>query len=545
MGEVYRAKDTRLSREVAVKVLPEAVAEDDGRMARFQRESRAVAAISHPNIVAIYDVGREGGVAFSVLELLEGETLGDRLVHGPIAWKDALEIAVAVAEGLAAAHEKGIVHRDLKPANVVLTRDGRVKILDFGVARRLPLPDATPDTSAATQGEPTQPGVVIGTLSYLSPEQARGDPVDGRSDVFSFGALLYEMLTGRRAFREQTGSETLVAILRDDPPRPTAMGVDLPDELDTILFRCLRKDPAVRFQSASDLSFALRMVARGGTGSGPSAAAAAPPGPPAVAVLPFSNLSADAESEYFSDGITEELIHALARVRGLRVAARTSSFAFKGRNEDARVIGQRLGVTALLEGSVRKAGDRLRITAQLVNAADGYHLWSDTYDRRFSDVFAIQEEIAQAIVSRFRIQFGLDKPVALRHSHDPDAYNLYLKGRYFWNRRSQEASRAAIALFERAIEKDPRYALAYAMLADCYIQRQEPGVPHREHLVRAREASEKALELDDSLAQAHSSMARVRLYLDWDWAGADAGFRRALELEPSYAEAHHISRTSC
>ena len=447
MGEVYRARDGRLGREVAVKVLPEAVADDPVSLARFEREARAVAALPHPNIVAIHDVGHEGRIWYAVLELLEGRTLRDILEGGPMPWRRAVEIAVPVAEALAVAHARGIVHRDLKPENLFLTADGRAKILDFGLARHL-APEASDDTGAATAGQVTQPGIVMGTLSYLSPEQARGEAVDGRSDIFSLGSVLYEMLTGRRAFTAATASETLVAILRDQPPAPAALGVSVPAEVWEVIRRCLEKSVERRFQSASDLAFALSSLGRqerGGSQPIPAAAGAI-----SVAVLPFRNLSPDKENEYFSDGMTEELMNALAQVPGLRVAARTSSFAFKERREDVRAIGERLGVRSVLEGSVRRAGDRLRITAQLVNAADGYQVWSETYDRDARDVFAVQDEIARAIVERLRAKLGLSGGEALvkRGTEDPEAYNLYLKGRYFWNRRSLESSRRAIGYFE-------------------------------------------------------------------------------------------------
>ncbi len=489
MGEVYRARDGRLGRDVAVKVLPEAVAGDPESLARFERETRAVASLSHPNILAIHDVGREGGVSFAVLELLEGETLRRRLAaSGPLTWRAALEIAAPVAEGLAAAHDRGIVHRDLKPENIFLTADGRVKILDFGLARRAVGAPAPDETGSPTADGLTAPGVVLGTLGYLSPEQARGQDVDGRSDVFAFGSVLYEMLTGRRAFGAASASESLVAILRDEPRDPAELGIAVPTGLAGVLRRCLRKNPPERFQSASDLAFSLRAaVPEPGSASGEAAKV-----PVSVAVLPFRNVSPDPENEYFSDGITEELINALAQVPGLRVAARTSSFLFKERREDIRAIAERLGVSTVLEGSVRKAGDRVRISAQLINAADGYHLWSESHDQNMSDVFAVQEEIARAIVRQLRVKLGLGgETIVKRHTSDPEAYNLYLKGRYFWNRREAESSRKALGYFQEAIARDPKYALAYAGLADSYLGRA------KDEMARAKEAASRAVSLDE------------------------------------------------
>ena len=531
MGEVYRARDARLGRDVAVKVLPEAVAADPESLARFERETRAVAALSHPNILAIHDVGREGGVSFAVLELLEGETLRQRLATGPLTWRAALEIAAPVAEGLAAAHAREIVHRDLKPENIFLTADGRVKILDFGLARRAAV-TSTPDvTGAPTADGLTAPGIVLGTLAYLSPEQARGQDVDGRSDVFAFGSVLYEMLAGRRAFAAATASESLVAVLRDEPRDLAEIGIAVPASLDAVLRRCLRKNPPERFQSASDLAFSLRAAAPDrGNASGEAARV-----PVSVAVLPFLNVSSDAGNEYFSDGITEELINALAQVPGLRVAARTSSFLFKERREDIRAIAERLGVSTVLEGSVRKAGGRVRISAQLINAADGYHLWSESHDQDMSDVFAVQEEIARAIVRQLRVKLGLGgETLVKRHTSDPEAYNLYLKGRYFWNRRSAESSRKAIGYFQEAIARDPDYALAYAGLADSYLGRD------RDEMARAKEAAAQAVALDEKLAEGHAALARTLLYGDWNWEAAEREFRRAIELNPAYPESYHM-----
>ena len=532
MGEVYRARDARLGRDVAVKVLPEAVSGDAETLARFERETRAVAALSHPNILAIHDVGREGDVSFAVLELLEGETLRQRLAAaGPMPWRAALEIAAPVADGLAAAHAKGIVHRDLKPDNIFLTADGRVKILDFGLARRAAGVGAPDDTGAPTADGLTAPGIVLGTLAYLSPEQARGRDVDGRSDVFAFGSVLYEMLTGRRAFGAPSAPETLVAILRDEPRDLAELGIAVPASLAGVLRRCLRKNPVERFQSASDLAFSLRAAAPGsGQVSGDAARV-----PVSVAVLPFRNVSPDADNEYFSDGITEELINALAQVPGLRVAARTSSFLFKESREDIRAIAERLGVSTVLEGSVRKAGDRVRISAQLINAADGYHLWSESHDQNMSDVFAVQEEIARAIVRQLRVKLGLGgETIVKRHTSDPEAYNLYLKGRYFWNRRAPEASRRAIGYFEEAIARDPGYALAYAGLADSYLGRA------KDEMALAKEAAAKAVALDEELAEGHAALARAVFYDDWNWEAAEREFRRAIELNPTYPESYHM-----
>jgi len=530
MGEVYRARDARLDRHVAVKVLPAAVASDPERLARFERETRAVAALSHPNILAIHDVGREGDLSYAVLELLEGETLRARIDRGPLPCADAVEIAIPIAEALAAAHAREIVHRDLKPENVFLTADGRVKLLDFGLARRTDGSSRRDNTAATTSPALTEPGTVMGTLSYLSPEQARGQVVDGRSDLFAFGAVFYEMLTGRRAFDAPTPPEALVAILRDEP-RDAGLVAGVPAELAAIVRRCLRKDPAERFASAAELANALRRAAAAPAGTSEKIRASGV----SVAVMPFVNMSSDRDNEYFSDGMTEELIGALSQVEGLRVAARTSSFAFKNKREDVRLIGERLGVSAVLDGSVRKAGERLRITAQLVDAADGYHLWSESFDGNMKDVFAVQEEIARTIVSKLKTKLGLPAGEAhvRRGTDDPEAYNLYLRGRYFWNRRTVESGRRAREYFREAIARDPGYALAYAGIADTYHGRAIG------EMALAKEAAAKAVALDEKVAEGHSSLARALLYNDWDWKGTERELRRAIELNPGYAEAHH------
>ncbi|HTD53123.1 MAG TPA: protein kinase, partial [Thermoanaerobaculia bacterium] len=404
MGEVYRARDTRLSRDVAIKVLPDHLSQNAEALSRFEQEAKAVAALSHPNILSIHDFGEDRGIAYAVMELLEGETLRQRLEAADLPLRKALEFALQIAQGLAAAHERGIVHRDLKPENVFVTRDGVVKILDFGLAKA-PSAAASDGKSGNPTVSPTLPGVVLGTVGYMSPEQVRGEAADHRSDLFSFGAVLYEMLTGKRAFRRESDIETMMAILREEPPEVSRAAAAVSSELAETVAHCLEKSPEERFQSARDLAFALRVIERE-TRSGESArlvsgarmtAARASAGPEiSIAVLPFRNMSTDRENEHFSDGMTEEIINALTKIEALRVTSRTSSFAFKGKDEDVRKIGAALGVRSVLEGSVRQAGRKIRITAQLINVEDGYHLWSDRYDREIEDVFAVQDEIARA-----------------------------------------------------------------------------------------------------------------------------------------------------
>jgi serine/threonine-protein kinase len=526
MGEVYRARDARLGREVAVKVLPAPFLGDEGRLRRFHEEARAVGALNHPNILAVYDVGTEGGRPYVVSELLDGETLRERLAReGALARADAARIATEVASGLVAAHEKGIVHRDLKPANLFLTRDGRVKILDFGLAKRVAW-------SADHVTSPTQPGVVVGTAAYMSPEQARGETTSPASDVFSFGAVLFEMVAGRRAFEGRTPLDTLAAVIEADPDFALLEDAG-PGGLAAVARRCLEKDRARRFPSGRELQAAL--VAGAGAPSTPPARTA----PAAsVAVLPFLDLDGDRSQDYLGDGLAEELIHALGAVEGLRVAARTSSFRFKGGSDGVRRIGERLGVARIVEGSVRRVGSRLRITVQLVDAAQGYHVWSERFDRELGDVFALQDEIAARVVEALKVRLDAPSPPRPR-PRDVAAYELYLKGRYFWNKRYRGELRKAVAAFEAAIARDPSFAPAHAGLADaCSVLGYYGLERETEVFAQARRAAERALALDPQSPEAHVSIALVRDWFDWDLPAAEAALRRALALAPDHVPAH-------
>ena len=553
MGEVYRARDTRLDRDVAVKVLPENLAADASALARFEREAKAVAALSHPNILALHDFGQSGGVSYAVMELLEGETLRDRLSAAPLPPRKAIEYAQQILLGLAAAHDRGIVHRDLKPDNLFVTRAGLVKILDFGLAGPVRPPSSEKEeTHVPTRPAPTEPGTVLGTAAYMSPEQVRGKAVDQRSDLFSLGLILYEMVAGRRAFQEGTPVETMMAILRDDPPPLSSLGRALPAGLEEIVDHCLEKSPHERFQSARDLAFALRVLERdpsaprtpqpaapaSGVGSPSVSSGVSPPQPPSIAVLPLRNLSADPENEYFSDGMTEEIIDALSKIGALRVAARTSSFAFKGKNDDVRQIGERLNVRTILEGSVRRVGDRIRINARLVSAADGYDLWSEHYDGDMSDVFKVQDEIARAIAGALKVRLLPDEEAALATpgTRDVEAYNMFLKGRFFFGQRS---ARKAIEQFEAAIAADPRYAAAYTGLADSYcIYGFYGGTPTREAFTRARAAAIEAERLEPDSADVLVSLGLIEHYYGWDEAKEIRLLERAIDLAPGSAAAY-------
>jgi serine/threonine protein kinase/Flp pilus assembly protein TadD len=557
MGEVYRARDARLERDVAIKVLPAQVAQDTHALARFYREVRAVAALSHPNILAIYDIGTDQGFPYAVMELLEGQTLRRRTKQGVLEWRNALEIAQAIADGLAAAHAKGIIHRDIKPDNIFLTADGGVKILDFGLARQ--------DTKSMTPlpGAPlleTQPGVLLGTVAYMSPEQVRGETADARSDVFSFGCVLYEIVMGRLPFHRSTTAEMMAAILHESPPDLSQSGRARPAELDRLILRCLQKDPAQRFQSGRDLALALRNLGQGaltGAAAGPDVLktvdfletprpAVTAPLVPSLAVLPFRNLSSDAENEFFSDGLAEELIDALTKVKGLRVASRTSAFAFRGKNEDVRKIGEQLNVRTVLEGSVRKAGNRLRISAQLVNVADGYHVWSETYNRELQDVFAIQDEIAHNIANALQVILSEREKRAIEKAPTANvkAYEHYLRGRQYFHQFRRKGLEFAQQMFGHAIAIDPDYALAYTGIADCHSLLYMYFDNRVANLQHADEASRKALELDPDLAEAHVARG-LAVSLKKSYAEAEQEFQKALRLDPTSFAAHYYFGRTC
>jgi len=531
MGEVYRARDPRLGREVAIKVLPTALASDPTRLERFATEARAAAALNHPNILSVHDVSAEGA-PFVVFELLEGETLRERAGH--ISPRQAVDYAGQIARGLAAAHDKGVTHRDLKPDNVFVTTDGQVKILDFGLARLAEAPGGSLLSALPTR-EQTAPGTILGTSGYMAPEQVRGLPADHRADIFALGVLLYEMLTGQRAFQRLSTAETQAAVLRDDPP-PAPSARPLPPALDRLVRRCLAKRPEDRFQSARDLVFALEAVA---PGSDP-AAVPAEPSVPSIAVLPFVDMSPGRDQDYFCEGLADELINALTRLQGVRVTARTSSFQFRGAAVDVRTIGERLNVRTVLEGSVRKAGDRLRIMVQLIEAAGGYHLWSERYDRELKDVFAIQDEIAESVARALSIVLSDRERDALqrRPTSSLEAYEFYLKGRRSLAHLSADL-RFAPPLFRRAIELDPRFALAYAGLAEASFWLYSWWGGHPADLRQADEASRRALELAPELAEVHVARgAALTLSRRYDEAAVE--FEAAIRLNPRLWNSYYL-----
>jgi len=520
MGEVYRATDTRLGREVAIKVLPPTVACDAERLARFKQEARVLAALNHPNIATIFGVEDEA----LVMELIEGDTLSERIKRGAIPVEDSIRIALEVAAALEYAHQHGVIHRDLKPANVKAAE--RVKVLDFGLAKMQEVASASED---ATITSATQTGMILGTAAYMSPEQASGRPVDARSDIFSFGVLLYEMLSGQRAFSEETPISTIGAILHKEPKPLREIAPEVPAELDAVVARCLAKRPAERFQSMQEVREALKKApAR-------RLAGAAEEGP-SLAVLPFANLSADKENEYFSDGLAEEILIALSQVKGLRVAARSSSFSFKGKQAEAGEIAAKLNVGHVLDGSVRRAGNRVRVTVQLVDARRCLPLWSERYDRQMEDIFEVQDEIARAIAGQLQVTLGEGIKQA---TQNVEAYELYLKGRHHLNQRLASTMRLAIQCFEQAIEIDPEFALAYAGLADCYaILRAYGYIRHEGGRPQALAAITKAKALAPNSWEVVFSRALYEFYFGDAWQDSGPHFEQAVAINPRSSIAH-------
>jgi serine/threonine protein kinase len=535
MGEVYRALDTRLKREVAVKILPEEFSRDADRILRFQREAELLASLNHPNIANIYALEEQASARYLILELVEGDTLAGRIANGPSPTEEVQRIAIQICEALEAAHSQGIIHRDLKPANIKIRPDGKVKLLDFGLAKALEKQAFPVVSSLPTAVGASLPGAMVGTPGYMSPEQARGENADERSDLFATGLILYQMVAGRHPFERSSLIDLMHAVMHDQPP---ALSASVPHALRQIIDKAILKDPAQRYQSASHLHRELKDLS---FGSEPEPSSKQTP---SIAVLPFVNISNDPENEYFCDGLAEELLNGLSKIQSLRVAARTSTFFFKGKGIDIRQVAQKLNVGAVLEGSVRKAGDRLRITVQLINADDGYHLWSEKYDRKIEDIFDIQEEISLSIVEALKLQLlGHEKKNVLkRGTDDKEVYQLYLKGRYFWNKRTDKSLKDAIECFQQAIDLDPNYALAWAGLADSWAYRGYAfGLADPfEAMPKAKAAAARARELDETLAEAHLSIALTRLLFDWDWPGAESAMLRSLELNPRNPSSHHF-----
>ena len=527
MGVVYRAHDTKLQRTVALKFLSARVMGSQECKARFLHEARSAAGLSHPNLCAVYEIDDMEDCTFIAMEHVEGQTLKDRIASGPLEPHEAVAITLQVAEGLQEAHEKGIIHRDIKPANVMITPRGQAKIMDFGVAKSGRLADLTRE------------GATLGTVAYMSPEQARGEEVDHRTDLWSLGVVLFEMLTGLVPFRGDYEPAVVYAILHNEPPDLTKLRADVPGAIRKIVRKALAKSPEERYPGAREMAAALRSVRP----PGPTDATAGQPSSPtrSIAVLPFVDMSPQKDQAYFCDGLAEELMNALTHIKSFRVAARTSAFACRDKDYDVREIGEKLNVETVLEGSIRKAGNRLRITAQLINADDGYHLWSEKYDRELEDIFAIQDEISFAIVDKLKVELLGDEAALLvkRGTTDLEAYELYAKGRFFWEQRGEGLGKA-IQCFKGALARDPKYALAYSGLADCYTLLGFYGIlPAKDVFPPAREAALKAIELDGTLAEPHSSLGFIHLFYDWDLPQAGLEFGKAIELNPGYAPARY------
>lgn len=537
MGEVYRARDQRLDRDVAIKVLPEAVAGDPRRLARFEREAKAVARLSHPNILEIHELGEHEGRPFMVTEVLEGETLAERLEAGPLGWRRATEIAAAIADGLGAAHQAGIVHRDLKPSNVFLTTDGRVKVLDFGLARALEVggtggaDERREDESHTPTVAPfTEPGTTLGTVGYMSPEQVRGEPADHRSDIFSLGCVLYEMVAGRQAFARDTAPETMTAILREEPVDLLSLLDDLPMSLAIILRRCLEKRREARFQTGQDLAFAILTALQDDSRTSTRAAS----GEMSIVVLPFDNLSPDPDQEYFADGLTEEIIADLSKIRSLRVISRTSAMQLKGTGKSIAAIGRELDVQYALEGSVRKADNNLRITAQLIEAPSDRHLWAEKYSGTLDDVFEIQEQVSRSIVDALEVELSPDesKRIAERPIEDVRAYECYLNANRELAKFTEQGWNRAVRDLENGLEALGEDVFLLRGLGEAYLSRLEIGLEVDDNILKTAEYyANRIIELAPGSSHGHYLLARIEKFRGSSLMGIRY-FERAFNIDP-------------
>ncbi len=607
MGEVYLAQDTKLDRKVALKILPADVAADQTRMRRFVQEAKAASALNHPNIITIHEIEQLDSMNFIATEFIDGETLRQRMRHTRIKLGEVLDVAIQCASALSAAHATGIVHRDIKPENIMIRRDGIVKLLDFGLAKLTePLPLELVDTEAPTSFK-TDPGTVVGTAVYMSPEQARGNEIDARTDIFSLGIVLYEMVAGRLPFEGSSPTEVMVSLLSEKESQPLARySTEVPIEFERIVSKGLRKNRDERYQTIKDMLLDLRSLkqelefqrklersvpphlknadtgeqavetvmesserstvdergpARGielnktrvviavaalliialGVGAYLYSIRSRSGAINSIAVLPLVNASNNPDTEYLSDGISESLINSLTELQQLRVVARSTAFRYKGKEVDPQAVGRDLKVQAVLMGRVRQMGDRLNIQVDLVDAATGAQLWGEEYERKVSEVIYVKQAIAREVTEKLRLRLSgaQQQQLEKRETTNAEAYQAYLRGRYYWNQRTADGIRKATQEFQQAIQHDPNYALAYVGLADSFILLEAyAGVPSAENLPKARAAVDRALQIDESLAEAHTSLAEIHLR-QWRWAEAEQEFRRAIALNPNYPTAHH------
>jgi len=532
MAVVFLARDLKHERDVALKVLRPEVSAEIGAE-RFLREIKFAAGLTHPHILPVFDSGEADGLLFYVMPSMEGQSLRERLDRErQLPLGEALRITREVASALDYAHRHNVVHRDVKPENILL-HEGAAMVADFGIGKAL-----TSDGASITQT-----GLTLGTPAYMSPEQSAGElDTDGRSDLYSLGCVLYEMLAGEPPFTG-VSAQAIIAKRFVSPIPKVRTTRDVPEAVDAVVARALARTPVDRFPTAAEFAEALRVIGREG-GTGAHRVVVPRPGPKAIAVLPLTNLSADPENEYFSDGMTEEIINALAKLPDIHVASRTSSFAFKGKEADVREIGEKLGVSSVLEGSVRKVGNKIRITAQLINIENGYHLWSETYDRQLEDVFAVQDEISRAIVDALKLRLAGDAAQVVAPTKNLEAYTLYLKGRFFFAKLSEPALHKSLELFQLALLQDPGFAKAYAGIADAWCNLADDWVAPDEAYPRAKAAAQRALQRDGDLPEAITSIGKVLCWHEWDFAGAEVQLARAVALSPNYAEAHYVHGTA-